>query len=165
MIKYSKVRDVKSPIRAHDTDAGIDFFVPKDLKHKDLVDAHSKGTIVSKINIEIEPHGRANIPSGVHVKLEREHALIAFNKSGVAAKKGLLVGACVVDSDYQGEIHINVINTNNEPVYIDLGSKLIQFLYVPIRLDQMEEVSLDNLYTEKTERGDGGFGSSDKKDQ
>ena len=29
-LKFCKVADVKSPTRAHSTDAGIDFFVPND---------------------------------------------------------------------------------------------------------------------------------------
>lgn len=35
-LKYCKVRDVKSPCRAHPTDAGIDFFVPNDLTLDEL---------------------------------------------------------------------------------------------------------------------------------
>ena len=30
-LKYCKIREVKSPARAHSTDAGIDFFVPENL--------------------------------------------------------------------------------------------------------------------------------------
>ena len=29
-LKFIKTRDVKSPVRGHRTDAGIDFFVPND---------------------------------------------------------------------------------------------------------------------------------------
>ena len=32
------------------------------------------------------------------------------NKSGIASKRQLLVGACVVDSGYDGEIFINLHN-------------------------------------------------------
>ena len=31
-MKITKVRDVKTPLRANNTDAGIDFFVPNDSK-------------------------------------------------------------------------------------------------------------------------------------
>lgn len=36
-LKYSKVRDVKDPVRAHvGVDAGIDFFVPRDFEEMQL---------------------------------------------------------------------------------------------------------------------------------
>jgi dUTPase len=63
------------------------------------------------------PHGlvlkqgeRCLIPSGIKVDVPAGHALIAFNKSGVAVKKGLDVGACVVDVGYQGQVHISLTN-------------------------------------------------------
>ena len=30
-LKYCKVREVKSPVRAHAEDAGIDFYIPEDI--------------------------------------------------------------------------------------------------------------------------------------
>ena len=35
-ILFSKTRDVKSPIRAHETDAGIDFFLPNKFTEEDI---------------------------------------------------------------------------------------------------------------------------------
>ena len=32
-LKYCKVRKVKSPVRAHASDAGIDFYIPEDIQH------------------------------------------------------------------------------------------------------------------------------------
>ena len=78
-MKFTKTRDVKSPTRANSTDAGIDFFIPNDYEGTDLVPGES-----------------AFIPSGVKVNVPEGFALIAFNKSGVAVKKNLHVGACVV---------------------------------------------------------------------
>ena len=55
-------------------------------------------------------------------------ALVAFNKSGVAVKKQLYAGACVVDCGYQGEVHINLTNVGKEEQYIKPGDKIIQFV-------------------------------------
>jgi len=74
----------------------------------------------------------------------------------------------VVDYEYQGEIHINVINTSRtELVKIHEGMKLIQFLEMPVFNSEIEEVdSIQNLYSKgETSRADGGFGSTDKKPQ
>lgn len=114
----------------------------------------------------LSPLSRVNIPSGIYCQMEEAgRALIAANKSGVASKEGLIFGAQVVDFEYQGEIHINVINTSSKAVRIYEGQKLIQFLETPIFTSSIEEVdTLQNLYKEATSRADGGFGSTDKKD-
>jgi len=108
------------------------------------------------------PHERLNIPSGIYCLME-EHgrALIANNKSGVASKLGLVFGASVVDTEYQGEIHINVINTSNKTVRIYEDMKIIQFLETPIYNSVIEEVeTLEELYSTESSRGAGGFGST-----
>jgi len=116
--------------------------------------------------ILLSPLSRINIPSGVYCQMEEPgRALIAHNKSGVASNLGLIYGAQVVDFEYQGEIHINVINTSSKVVRIYAGQKLMQFLEVPIFTSTIEEVdTLQNLYKGATSRADGGFGSTDKKD-
>ena len=71
-----------------------------------------------------------------------------------------MVGACVVDSDYQGEIHLHLINASNKPVSIEPGDKLTQFLLVPVNHCAVEIVDVDELFDEETTRGSGGFGST-----
>ena len=86
-----------------------------------------------------------------------------------------MVGACVVDEDYQGEVHINMINTNQPSEYYDMdghyatnpghvtitpGDKLVQFILLPINYSNPEETTLEELYTNTTERGEGGSGST-----
>jgi len=113
----------------------------------------------------LSPLSRVNIPSGIYCQMqEGGRALIAANKSGVASKQGLIFGAQVVDFEYQGEIHINVINTSSKVVRIYEGQKLIQFLETPIFTSEIEEIeTLQDLYKGATSRADGGFGSTDKK--
>jgi len=121
-------------------------------------------TIITKI--EMLPHSKVLIPAGIHVNLPKGVFLNAANKSGIASKRGLIVGASLIDQDYQGEIHINLINTTNETVILKAGEKIVQF--VPYFQPQMNEVtefnSKDELYKDTTsERGEGGFGSSGEK--
>lgn len=132
-------------------DAGYDFYVPKGYGTVAL--EHGESTL---INTKI----RSKIPFG--------QALIAFNKSGVATKKHLQVGACVVDRSYQGEIHIHVFNWGREIQYLEGGDKLVQF--VPIHINENvtynfyeDELSVEEFYGEKSERGSGGFGSTGDK--
>lgn len=121
-------------------------------------------TVISKI--EMEPHSKVLIPSGIHVNLPEGIFLKAENKSGIASKRGLIFGASVVDHDYAGEIHINLINTSTNNVIIQAGEKIVQFvpLFQPYMKEAIEFKSLDELYKEKkSERGSGGFGSSGEK--
>ena len=149
-MKFLKIRDVKTPQRGTSQSAGIDFFVPND---------YCKSPIKHK---NIEPGGSLLIPSGIKAKVPQGYALVVMNKSGVATKKGLIVGACVVDEDYQGEIHLHVINTSNERVSVEPGEKLVQMLLIPVFYDILEEVnSEEELFGgEQTDRGQGGFGST-----
>ena len=104
-LKYCKVREVKSPCRAHATDAGIDFFVPTDLTEADM--APKFETTGDKVEVEIKdgkiaafilkPNESVLIPSGIHVNIPDGYALIYMNKSGIASKKNLHIGACLVD--------------------------------------------------------------------
>lgn len=146
-IRFAKVRDVKTPNRGTTRSAGIDFFVPNDYP----------GEAYLALGQSIL------IPSGIHVKVPKGYALIAMNKSGVATKKGLQVGACVVDEDYQGEIHIHVTKVDADDVAtISPGEKLIQMLLIPVAYHIPEEMNdLIDLYAGKvTERGAGKMGST-----
>lgn len=143
ILQFSKVRRVKEPARGTAGSAGIDFFVPFDLER-----------------ITVQPQHRVLIPSGIKANVPEGHALIAMNKSGVATKKGLDVLACVVDSDYQGEIHLSLVNTGTSLIFIEPGEKLVQFLVIPVEHCDVKEVDLDQLYPAVTDRGEGGFGST-----
>ena len=147
-MKICKVRNVKTPRRGTEGSAGIDFFVPDDYPQE---------------LCSIRPGERFFIPSGIKANVPHGHALIAFNKSGVALKKGLMVGACVVDSDYQGEIHLHLVNTSDKNVTIEPGEKLTQFLLIPVDHSMVQVVDQNDLFDTGTSRGSGGFGSTGTK--
>lgn len=164
-MKYIKTLEVKSPNRGTTKSAGIDFFVPEHTFEfvEAFISKNSRANI--DINgIDIEPHGRVNIPSGIKANVPEGFALIAYNKSGVSLKYGLDTGACVVDEDYQGVIHLSLVNTTDEVVHIDYGQKIIQFILIPVFYDTLEEVENESeCFTETTERGSGAFGSTGTK--
>ena len=130
--------------------AGIDFYVPLNL-HPLAEDSQV---------FKIPANQSILIPSGIKAKVPEGYALIAMNKSGIATKKKLIVGACVIDSDYQGEIHIHLISQNDKDVELNTGEKIVQFLLVPVEHCSIKEVPEKELFDSKTERGEGGFGST-----
>lgn len=187
--KFVRVRDVHVPTRANQGDAGIDFYVPNDLNVEDLTKCNgkvdfyqvnqrsydffkSKSDLLVMISgnsikyLYINAHATCIIPSGIRGILEPEASMLQANdKSGVSSKKKIKVTASIIDSPYTGEIHHVIFNTTNEPVRIDLGEKLVQYIHIPIYLTQPEEI-LDSEFTKlKTEkelksgRGSDGMGS------
>jgi len=169
-MKFCKVRDVKSPARANMTDAGVDFFVPMNLEWDDLKGKPAEGHEYFFMNggldhIRLDPGGRCLIPSGIHVRLEPGTALVLMNKGGVASKTGLVVGACVVDEDYMGEIHISMINTTNHSVKIEPGQKIVQGVIWDVNQSEPDDCNnLEDLYKDfESTRGEGRLGSSGTK--
>ena len=81
------------PRRGTSEAAGLDVFAPTDFV--------------------IPPRGDAKISLGWKCQFPPGFALIAFNKSGRASNDKLSVGACVVDSDYRGEVHAQMFNNSN----------------------------------------------------
>jgi dUTP pyrophosphatase len=141
-MKIKLIRDVKPPSRGTSKSAGLDFFVPNDFQ-----------------SYPLHPGESILIPSGVKTQVPEGYALIAFNKSGVATKLRLSVGACVVDEDYEGEIHLHLYNTSPHTVVtIEPGMKLTQFILIPVNYQNVEIVN--EFESRQSERGSGGFGST-----
>ena len=139
-MKIVKVRNVKTPTRGTGLSAGLDFYIPEDFEVK-----------------QIWPGESINIPSGIKAQIPRGCVLIMLNKSGIATKYQLQVGACVVDEDYQGEIHLHVMNVG----ILKPGMKLVQGLVMPVSYTGVEVLESEaELFPQSTERGQGGFGST-----
>lgn len=153
-IRFFKLKDVKTPTRGTPDSAGIDFYVPNDFGTSRLDDGAFGAWVESGDSILI--------PSGLKTKLPKGYALVMMNKSGVAVKKGFDVLACVIDEDYQGEIHFHFVNTGKHRVFVVPGEKIIQGLLLPVGKHDIEIMSSEEeLYGgEKTTRGEGGFGST-----
>lgn len=193
-LRFALSREVQLPKRAGKNEAGIDFFIPKDLTIEDILKANKKvediciyhgnsewpvaGTVCLHTNdngyineIWFGAGSRIIIPSGVHALIEPwNSALIAANKSGISTKKGLVFGAQVVDSTYTGEIHISLINPGENPQLISAGDKAIQFIHTPVLLTEVESIPWDGEYgflensKNWSERGDNWQGSTDEDD-
>lgn len=171
-IYFNKIREVKSPTQAYETAAATDFYIPEYSQtfYNDLMSLSFNKEYCScdispnadSMNITIAPGGRINIPSGIRVIIEDTNTcLLAVNKSGIATKKALVCGACLVDSDYRGEIHLSLLNVSDRPVTVSTGDKLIQFMHLITPKTIYEEISCDKFnILPSTSRGSNGFGSS-----
>ena len=85
------------------------------------------------------------------------------NRSSIASKKSLIVGACVIDPGYNGELFINLLNVGRKERLIKPGDKIAQLVMVPIIHFRARKLMTDSLYDSDiciSNRGSGGFGST-----
>ena len=144
-VNVFRVRDnARLPERAHATDAGMDFFFAP----------------VDGVAVRVEPGQTTVLETGVKVQVPDGCMLQIMNKSGVATKRQLITGACVVDEGYDGEIFINLQNIGRDVQYIEPGQKLAQGVFVKILKPELLEINRDSIYGRKTARGDGSLGST-----
>jgi len=117
--------------------------------------------LYSTINIIVKARSRALISTGIKLSFSSDHYVRIAPRSGLALKKGIDVGAGVIDSDYRGEI--GVILFNHEDVDFDVrkGDRVAQMILTKIDTPTIEIVG-DEKDLLTTERGTGGFGSSGK---
>jgi dUTP pyrophosphatase len=140
----------KMPERAHPTDAGADvFYCPNGRQASARYDEDRGGVL-------IPPRMSVVIPTGISVAVPVGYMWEIKNKSGIASKQNLVVGACVIDSDYRGEIYINLHNIGVESRLIMPGQKIAQGVLIAVNCCEFEEVKELN----DTVRGSGGFGST-----
>lgn len=176
---FTKIRDVKSPMYAKPGDAGLDFFMPTNLIQNDLKENGSaistiqknlisfevyndrKGIFISKINFE--PGGNVLIPSGIKIKLPKGYAMLLVNRSSIASKRGIVLGACLIDEGFLGEILINLINVSGNTSFLEAGEKIAQGIKLPIASSKkcdIIEITHSEFKKFSSSRGGGGFGST-----
>ncbi|KKL24594.1 hypothetical protein LCGC14_2413750 [marine sediment metagenome] len=131
--------DAQLPIKAHDSDLGWDLCAVED-------------TTVPSWN-------RRLVRTGIAVQFPKNVGGILKDRSGVASKQGLFVKAGVIDPNYRGEIYVLLWNSTRESIVISPGARICQLILMPsFRLT--EEIGwVDEL--DDTDRGEGGFGSSE----
>ena len=153
-LEFYKIReDAKLPYRAHPNDAGMDLFYCPDLTQESICIWRPNRSF------RVPPGENCLVPTGLKVDLPPRYMLEIKNKSSIASKRQLIVGACVVDPGYTGEIYVNLHNVGRATQNISDGQKIAQAVLVPIEICGVKEVFTDPEHKE-TNRGSGGFGST-----
>jgi len=117
-------------------------------------------TMVAK---RIPPRASVLLQTGVKVEVPENCMLQIMNKSGVASKKHLITGACVVDEGYDGEIFVNLHNIGDKAQFIEPGQKIAQGVFVRIEKPTLQIIEEDDIYDGETSRGSGALGSTGDK--
>ena len=140
------------PTRGNPSDAGLDvYFSPK-----------------AREPVTISPGQSVILPTGLKFGVPHGYMLEVKNRSSVASKRSLIVGACVVDSGYDGEVFVNLHNIGTEPQVIEPHTKIAQVVMTPVISFRALETQNPDLYgwypITISDRGDGALGSTDAND-
>lgn len=108
----------------------------------------------------VEAHTTLKIGTGMAFQPPKGYCGLIFARSGMATKRGLRPANCVgvCDEDYTGEYIVPIHNDTDYEVVVKNGERIAQLLFVPYA--QSNFMVVDEL--KETERGDGGFGSTDE---
>lgn len=123
------------PLRAHDTDAGLD--------------------IRSREEVTISPGARAIVSTGTHVQLPEGTCGLLVSKSGLNLAWGI-VSTGLIDENYSGEIMVALDNHGSLPYTVHAGDKVSQLVVLPCRYEEVELVTEIPVVG----RGNAGFGST-----
>jgi len=135
-LKIAKIKpNAKIPQRAHEGDAGLDLYA---------ADYYS-----------LFPGDSVTVSTGIKMAIPAGYAGLIWDKSGVA-KSGIHTTAGVIDSNYRGEIMINIINLSQDIYNIAPEQKIAQILIHPTPNLEIKEARIDD----ETSRNSNGFGSS-----
>jgi dUTP pyrophosphatase len=100
--------------------------------------------------------GRTLIPTGIQVVLPPGTYGRVAPRSGLAVKKGIIVGAGVIDIDYTGEVKVLLFNQGDEDFTVTAGDRIAQLVIERILTPEVVELG----HVSDTQRGSGGFGST-----
>ena len=109
----------------------------------------------------INPGKTELIPTGISIFIKDSgYAGLILPRSGLGHKHGIVLGNLVglIDSDYQGELFISTWNRGTSSFTINSLDRIAQLVIVPV---SQATFNLVSVYS-KSDRGDGGFGSTGK---
>lgn len=141
-------------IKKNDVDIDVPLYATIGSAGLDLQSAH-------KETIRIYPNEVKLIKTGISIGLPDGYEAQVRSRSGLALKNGVFVlnSPGTIDQDYTGEVGVILANFGNDVFEINYKQKIAQMViteYTKIVWDVVDELI-------STQRGDGGFGSTDKK--
>ena len=108
--------------------------------------------------VVIEKGEHALVPTGLFPEVPAGYEIQVRPRSGLSYRKGITVlnTPGTVDSDYRGEIMVNLVNLGSETFVVEDGDRIAQIVVSPVLQAEFGETA----ELSSTERGMGGFGST-----
>jgi dUTP pyrophosphatase len=99
--------------------------------------------------------------TGIVSSFPQEYRIELSERSSLA-KKGLIVLGGLIDSGYRGEWRVLVYNTGEQDIIVPKGIAICQAKIEVVPKVNIIELEYSELISIKSERGCGGFGSTNK---
>tara|TARA_Y100000768_G_scaffold346563_1_gene294192 strand:- start:5982 stop:6479 length:498 start_codon:yes stop_codon:yes gene_type:complete len=112
--------------------------------------------LCSAENTTIPAGTRKMVRTDLSIAVPANHYGRIAPRSGLAFKKGIDIGAGVIDPDYTGPIGLVLCNNGTSEFMIKQGDRVAQLLIERVAVPEIMEVQ----ELDKTTRGAGGFGST-----
>jgi dUTP pyrophosphatase len=111
-------------------------------------------------DVILEAGDRRLVPTGIAVALPPGFEGQVRPRSGLAVRQGLtlLNAPGTIDADYRGEVQVLLVNLGREPIRIRRGDRIAQLVVAPVARVVWQEAGA----LAESERGAGGFGSTDR---
>ena len=111
--------------------------------------------LYSTKDVLVLPGERVLVPLDIAIELPKNTYGHILPRSGLALKKGIHIGAGVIDEDYRGNVGVLLFNLGKESVEFKKGDRIAQMVVKPY-----VHVTVQEKNVSESERGDKGFGST-----
>lgn len=142
-IKFAKCLPTATIPTGREEDLGLDFYY------------FDK----SRLTYTLKPHTAEKLPTGIIMAMDSDYGMILKERSSLGSK-GIALRAGVIDSGYRGEVIVCLENTTDKPYNLDLTKAIAQGVLIPNPKKVIEEYTYDEIMAIDSERGGGGFGST-----
>lgn len=187
-LEYTIIRtNANDLFRKHHADAGLDISycpswdepnyglkLPTDFKPGVSVRTRTQIRLDEKTNkpismvrglVTLKPLASALFPTGIKLNFP-EGYVVKVCERGSMGFKGLIVGSCVIDSGYTGEVFVDIHNVSSRIQTIEPGQRIAQILMLPIVSidpEYISQVKYNNaIKKSSSNRGEGKLGSTGK---
>ena len=132
-MRFAKLfEDAVFPTRKNPSDVGIDLYI----YHPTI----------------LNPNSILVVGTGITAEIPKGYFGWITNKS----RNNFLIGGGIVDSIYQGELLVKLINPTNERLTFRHGDAIAQLILLPEIILDIEDADLRDIHRIKTARGESG---------
>lgn len=160
-VNICPLRDNKLPARGSEGAAAYDCFgevlSADDFKDENVI------YLADRNVLRLLPGKTFSVKLGFALALPTSRAVAKLMPRSGLGRKGLVLGNLtgIIDSDYRGELEAVLWNRTDDTIDVDLNKAVCQMTFETVLSPVLNVITPDELEKLSTDRGTGGFGSSD----
>lgn len=116
----------------------------------------------SSVDIVVPKRGKQLVSTGLTMRIPDSCYGRIAPRSGLAWKKGIDVGAGVIDSDYKDEVKVILFNHSDDDFVVKIGDRIAQIILIPVLMLPVQSKTFVVPVVNIDKQRQGGFGSTDQ---